>query len=390
MSKNYFWILFTAMIIASCGESKKEEAGSLTDKKVELQKLKDSADKINDRITKLESEIRAQDPTALAAAAKLVVVTPLDKENFSHFIELQGRIDAQNISYVAPPNGLGGVITQLYVRQGQYVKKGQVIARMDDKVVRIQAEPLRVQLKTAEDTYRRLKNLWDQGIGAYQNVLTAKTQMETLEQQIANVQTQAALYTVTAPVSGVIDQLNLRIGEMLLPQQNPAAPQIRIVNTGDLKAVANVPENYLGRVNVGSDIEVVLPEENNRVLKGKINVVQKVIDPTNRSFTIEAKIPSDPSLKPNQVAKIKILDYTAPNVMVVPLNVVQSDEKGKYVYVMEKEANRNVARKKSVIVGESYGANIEVKSGLNGGEQLITEGYQNLYEGQVITTDLKG
>ncbi len=388
MSKNIFWVLIIGFLVASCGESKKDEAGTLNDKKLQLAKLKDSANSLNDRITELEAEIRKADPGAVSSAAKLVVVTPLSSQQFSHFIELQGRIDAQNISYVAPPNGQGGVVTALYVRQGQSVRKGQVLAKLDDQLIRQQIEPLRVQLTTAEDTYRRLKNLWDQGIGSYQNVLTAKTQVESLQKQIGIIQKQAGLMTVTAPNSGVIDQLNVRVGEQFIGS-TPAGPQIRIVNTGDLKVVASVPENYIGRVTEGSEIEIVLPEQNNRIIKGKVNVVQKVIDPTTRSFTIEARIAPDPKLKPNQVAKIKILDYQAGNTIVIPVNVVQSDDNGKYVYVMEKQGDRMVAKKKVITVGETYAENIEVKSGLSGGEQLITEGYQNLYEGQVITTEIK-
>jgi RND family efflux transporter MFP subunit len=192
--------------------------------------------------------------------------------------------------------------------------------------------------------------------------------------------------TVTAPTSGVIDQLNLRVGEMLSPMQNAQNPQIRIVNTGNLKAVAGVPENYLGKVNVGSRVEISLPEENNRKLSATVNVVQKVIDPNTRSFNIEAKIPSDANLKPNQIAQIRILDYSAKEAITVPLNVIQSDEKGKYVYVLEKTGNKSVARKRTVITGESYGDKMEVRSGLKPGDLLITEGYQNLYESQVITT----
>lgn len=277
----------------------------------------------------------------------------------------------------------------LYITQGQYVKRGQVLARMDDALIRQQIEPLQVQLATAEDTYRRTKNLYDQGIGTYQSVLNAKTQVESLQKQIGIIRKQAGLMTVTAPSSGIVDQLNLRVGEFLSPQQNPQAPQIRIVNTGNLKVVAGVPENYLGRVKEGSKLQIVLPEQNNRMIPAVVNVVQKVIDPNTRAFNIEARITSDASLKPNQIAHIRILDYSVQNTMVVPLNVIQSDEKGKYVFVMEKSGDKMVARKKAVVVGESYGENIEVKSGLKGGEQLITEGYQNLYEGQVITTALK-
>ena len=209
--------------------------------------------------------------------------------------------------------------------------------------------------------------------------------MESLSKQIGVIQRQAALMTVTAPTSGIADQVNVRVGEMFVGATQ-AGPQIRIVNTSDLKVVASVPENYLGRVKQGSRIQIVLPEQNNRVIDAVVNVVQKVIDPNTRSFNIEARIPSDASLKSNQIAQIRILDYSAKEVIAIPLNVVQSDENGKYVYVMEKSGDKMVARKKAVSVGESYEDLIEIKSGLSQGDQLITEGYQNLYEGQVIAT----
>jgi RND family efflux transporter MFP subunit len=230
--------------------------------------------------------------------------------------------------------------------------------------------------------------LFDQGIGTYQNVLNAKTQMESLQKQIGIIQRQAALMTVTAPSSGIADQVNVRVGEAFVGA-TAAGPQIRIVNTSDLKVVASVPENYLDRVSVGSRLQILLPEQNNRIITATVSVVQKVIDPNTRSFNIEAKIPADANLKPNQIAQIKILDYKANDVIAVPLNTVQTDEKGKYVYVMEKSGDKMVARKKAVAVGESYAGLIEIKSGLTAGDQLITEGYQNLYEGQVISTTMK-
>lgn len=376
------------VIASSCGDGKKDKISIINDKKVQLQKLKTQQQKLNQQISTLEKEIAAADPKSAVGSEKLVSVMPLTQQNFSHYIELQGKVDAQNISYVAPPNGQGGIVKALYVTQGQYVKKGQVLARLDDQMIRQQIEPLRVQLATAEDTYRRSKNLWDQGIGTYQQVLTAKTQMESLQKQIGVIQKQASMMIVTAPSSGVADMVNVRVGEAFVGA-TAAGPQIRIVNTGNLKIVAAVPENYLGRVHVGTQLQVVLPEQNNRVISAVVTVVQKVIDPNTRSFNIEARIPSDAALKPNQIAQVKILDYNAPSVIVVPLNVVQSDEKGKYVYIAEKKGNNLVASKRTIFVGESYGDGIEIKSGLNGGDLLITEGYQNLYEGQIITTELK-
>ena len=386
MRQNFFWMFLVAVIVASCSASgSKDEKGALNDKKAELEKLKGEQKSINEKINNLEAEIAKLDPKAAASTAKLVAVTPISTGDFSHYIDLQGRVDATNISYVAPPNGQGGVVTALYISQGQSVRKGQVLARLDDQLIRQQIEPLRVQLATAEDTYRRTKNLWDQGIGAYQNVLNAKTQVESLQKQIGIIQKQASLMTVTAPQAGVIDQLNLRVGEMFVGA-NAMGPQIRIVNTGNLKIVTSVPENYINSVRVGSKLKVLLPDQNNQTLDAVVSVVQKVINPTTRSFDIEARIPANASLKPNQIAQVRINDYSAEDVITIPLNVVQSDEKGKYVYVMEKSGQKNIARKKIVIVGQAYGENVEIRSGLSAGEQLVTEGYQNLYDGQVITT----
>ena len=388
MQKKFLGLLLIGIIFSSCGNGVKDSKGELNDKKAQLEKLKSEQKNTNDKIALLEAEIAKSDPNANEGNAKLVAVMTLAPQNFSHFIELQGKIDATNISYVAPPNGQGGVVKALYVTQGQSVRKGQVLAKLDDQLIRQQIEPINVQLSTAEDTYKRTKNLFDQGIGTYQNVLNAKTQVESLQKQIGILQKQISLMTVTAPTSGVADQVNVRVGEIFVGA-TAAGPQIRIVNTGNLKVTAAVPENYLSRVNIGSNLEVILPEENNRTITATVNVVQKVIDPNTRTFNIEAKIPSDANLKPNQVAQIKILDYSAPNVIVVPLNVVQSDEAGKYVYVMEKKGNTTIAVKKAVTVGQSYGNGIEIKSGLNAGDQLITEGYQSLYDEQVVRTEIK-
>ena len=389
MQKNIYGLLVIAFLAASCSSGKKEVSAEVTDKKVKLEKLKKEQTTLNQEIKELETEIAKLDPNAAQEQnAKLVAFTPIQPGSFEHFIELQGRVDTRNISYVAPPNGQGGVVKALYVTQGQYVRKGQVLARLDDQLIRQQIDPLRVQLTTAEDTYRRTKNLFDQGIGTYQQVLTAQTQVETLRKNIANIQRQASLMTVTAPSSGVADQVNVRVGESFVGA-TALGPQIRIVNTSDLKVVTDVPENYLSRVSVGSNLEIVLPEENNRVINAKVNVVGKVINPSSRTFQIEAKIPTSSNLKPNQLAKVRIKDYGNSNAITIPINTLQNDDKGKFVMLAVKENGKLIARKRPIVVGELNDDQLEVKSGLQTGDQLITEGFQGLYDGQLITTTIK-
>ena len=384
--RNMYGLLLLAVFAAACGSSKKDSAADLNDKKAKLQELRKEQRELTAEIDALEKEISKLDTSSAAAGKpKLVALETLGTGDFTHFVDLQGRIDATNISYVAPPNGQGGVVKALYVKQGDQVRKGQVLARLDDQLIRQQIEPLRVQLATAEDTYRRTQSLWDQGIGTYQQVLTAKTQAETLRRQIGILQKQVALMTVTAPTSGVADQVNVRVGE-LFTGAAANGPQIRIVNTGSLKVVADVPENYLGKIGIGSTIQVQLPNANNRVIETKVQVAGKTIDPTKRAFYIEAPIPSDPAFRPNQVAIVKIRDYATTNAITIPLNTLQNDEQGKFVMVAVKEGNNMVARKRKVVIGELYGERLEVKSGLQNGDVLITDGFQNLNEGQLLTT----
>jgi membrane fusion protein, multidrug efflux system len=383
MQKNLFGLIFIAALLSACGNSQKDSKAELNDKKAELEKLKGDQTKIGEKITKLQDEIAKLDPNAAAGVAKLVAISPVQTSTFEHFIEIQGTVEATNISYVAPPNGQGGIVKALYVTQGQNVGKGQVLARLDDQIIRQQMEPLQVQLNAANDTYKRMKNLYDQGIGTYQNVLNAKTQVETLEGNIATLRRQAAMMTVTAPQSGVADLVNVRVGEMW----NPMA--VRIVNTGVLKIRANIPENYQTKVAVGSPLEVALPDENNRMVNATVTVVGRIIDPATRTFYIEAKVPASSNLKPNQVAKVHIKDYGNANAITIPTSTLQNDETGKYVMVAVKEGQKLVARKRTVTVGELYNDKLEVKSGLQPGDQLITEGFQTLYDGQVVTTQVK-
>jgi membrane fusion protein (multidrug efflux system) len=372
-------------ILSSCGSGSKDKKGDLTDKKVQLEKLKGDQKKLNDEISKLEAEIAKKDTTTAVVNAKLVSVAPLTIQDFNHYIELQGKIDAQNISYVSPRGGPGQV-KAVYVKKGDYVKKGQLLLKLEDAVMLQNLSQLETQLSYAKNIYDRQKNLWDQGIGTEVQYITAKNNVTQAEKQIATLKQQWQLSFVRAEVNGVADEVNIHTGETFTG--DPKAG-IKIVNTGDLKATANIPENYISRVKKGTPVQIVIPDLNNRIFNSTISVISQSIDPNSRSFVVEAKIPGNAGLKPNQVATIKILDYSVKNTIVVPVNTVQTDEKGKYVYVMEKNADKMVARKKIVIPGESYGDMIEIKSGLNNGDQLITQGYQNLYEGQVVATDVK-
>jgi RND family efflux transporter MFP subunit len=388
---------FVTILLLACGNSSKEQKGSLADKKAELQKLKGEQTKLNDQVKKLEDEIAKLDSTAVNRA-KLVAVTPLLQQDFTHYIDLQGTVDAENISYIAP-RGMGGVVRQLFVKQGDNVRKGQLLLKLDDAIARQNVanaeqavEGVKTQLNLAKDLYRRQKNLWDQGIGTEVQLLNAKTSMEALESQLKQAEVGVRLAkeqlnqtSVYSDVNGVADLVNVKVGE-LFQGVTAAGPQIRVVNTSNLKVEVAVPENYLASVKKGTPVVVEIGDVNKK-FKSVVYRIGQEINANARAVTAEIKIPSDPLLRPNQLAVVKIQDYTAKNTIVIPMVTIQTDEKGKYVFVLETEKGKKIARKKPVVVGQIYGEQIEVKSGLQGGEQLITQGYQGVYDGQEVTTE---
>jgi len=395
-------LVLTLLLFAmACGDSKKAKDGALNEKKAELEKLKADYKKLGDDVKTLEGEIAKLDTSASANATKvkLVSTAPVTTQNFQHFIDLQGKVDAENISYISP-RGMGGQVRAVYVQAGQYVKKGQLLLKLDDAIVRQQIvaakqglEAIKTQLSFAKNIYQRQKNLWDQSIGTEVQLISAKNNVESLENQLRGTEENVKVITeqlntanVYSDVNGIADEVNIKVGETFTGMSSNG-PQIKIVNTSSLKVVTNVPENYITRLHKGSAVEITIPDAN-RKINATISLISQSIDPTQRGFVAEAKIPYDASLKPNQTAIIKILDYAAANAVVIPINLVQTDETSKYVYVMEKQSNgKTVARKKAVTIGEVYGENVEIKLGLSAGEQIITEGYQSLYEGQSIATN---
>ena len=378
-------ILVISIVMATCGSTNKEEKGELTDKKVKLEKLKGEQKKISEEIIVLEKEIAKLDTSAgVKEKEKLVTLSVVEPGKFTHYIDLKGRIDAENIAYVTP-KGMGGMVTAVYVKEGQQVRKGQLLLRLDNSVGQRQIELLQTQLSYARDIYQRQQNLWNQNIGTEVQLLTAKNNVEMIQKQIATAREQLAEANVYAQINGVADEVNIKVGETFSPQ-TAAMAGIRIVNTGDLKVVAEVPENYNGRVGVGTNLLITLPEQNNDTVRVKVNVVGKVINPNTRAFEIEARIPSGKNLKPNQLAMVKIQDYSSSTAISIPINTLQNDEKGKFVMVAVKENGKMIARKRPINIGELYGDRLEVKGGLQTGDTLIIEGFQGLYDGQMITT----
>ena len=386
-SLKLFTISLVIMSLACGGGSNPIEA-----KKASLEKLKKQALELNGKIASLEKELE-QAGAKDQAKAVLVSIAPIINQDFNHFIELQGKVESESVSYITPRAG-GGQVKALYVKRGDRVRKGQLILQLDNSMVKQSAaaaaqniETIKAQAALAKSVYEKQKNLWEQNIGSEIQLMTAKTnadasasQLKAATEQLGMVNQQLSYTSVYSDVDGVAEEVNVKVGDLF-----GGPGQIKIVTTDKLKLTSQIPENYAGKVKVGTEATLVFPDIN-KTIETKLGVVGAVIDPLSRSFYVESKLPIDKDFRANQLVQVKIKDYTKTNAIIIPINLIQNDEKGKFIYVAASENGKLIARKRAVTIGEFYANNIEILSGLAAGEQMVTEGYQSLFDGQNLTT----
>ena len=379
------------VLAAACGGGD----NSIEAKQKSLASLKKQALDLNAQIVALEKEVEKAGG-ASAAKAILVGIDTIQTETFTHYIELQGKVESESVSYITPRAG-GGQVKAIYIKRGDRVKRGQLILQLDNTLIKQSAaaatqniETLKSQAALAKSVYEKQKNLWEQNIGSEIQLMTAKTnadamssQLKAAMEQLGMVKDQLAFTSIYSDVDGVAEEVNVKVGDLFM-----GPGQIKIVNTTKLKLTAEVPENYAGKVKIGTELTLTFPDIQ-KTIYNKVNVLGNVIDPLSRSFYIESKLPVDNNFRPNLLAQVKIKDYEKKDAISIPVNLLQNDEKGKFVYVAVLEAGKMFARKKMIITGEFYGNNIEVIGGLAAGDILITEGYQSIYDGQLISTSIK-
>lgn len=364
-------VIAVAAIVAACSATTREN-----EKQARLEELRKQHAALSDQIRKLEAEIAEENPDTTSVRAKSVAVSVLKARPFDYYVQTQGRVESEyNILVSAQTMG---VVTAVYVREGQNVSKGQVLAQQDNSVILRNIEAMKAQLELATSVYERQKNLWDQKIGTEVQYLQAKTNKESLEKQLASLQEQNDMTRIKSPISGTVDQVVVKIGENI----SPGMPAVRIVNNADLKLTADISEAYVTRIQKGNKALVSIPELK-QDLEASVTFVGRTIDPLSRTFKAEIKLPSLENLRPNMTGVIRIIFHTESNAITVPVNLVQEVNGEKIVYVAEKQGKHTVARKKVVTVHGVY-SNLAQVEGLEEGDSIITVGYQGLNDGDVV------
>jgi RND family efflux transporter MFP subunit len=353
------------------------EGNDLATKKKELEKARKQLAALHAKIRELENEISAQDPEFARQVRKTVPVTVFaaEKKPFEHKLDARGAVESRtNVTINAQA---AGEIKRVYVREGQAVKAGQLLVALDTEILQSTLSELESSLALARETYERQARLWQQKVGTEMQYLQAKTNKEALEHRIATTRAQIELAMVRAPFNGTIDELPAKEGQVVVP----GTPLVRLVGREQMYVKAEISERYIGRFKQGDKVTIYFPTLEQR-LASSILAVGQIINPESRTFTIEVNLPATKfPVKPNQVVIVELVDYTNTDAFAVPTRILQRDEDGQFIYVIEQQEGRLIARKRYVIAGVTAGNLTEITDGLRVGDQVVDQGYRDLVEG---------
>ncbi len=363
--------LLAITLFASCVGKQNKDA------KAEIADLKKQQKELQDKINTLELANLGNDSNAVRKVA--VVVTPMTPSVFNNYIDVQGKIDLDEVVNAIPETP--GIISAILVHQGQYVRKGQVVATLRAEQVDRGISELDQQISFAKLLYDKQKRLWDQEIGTEIQLLQAKNNYDGLLKKKQTILTQKNTFNVTSPINGVVDAIDATVGQSY---SNPmSAPVIKIINTSKLKVQADIPENYSSIVRTGSNCMVVFTDINDSLVT-RVNYVEKSINPVTRTYSAYIPLPTHSKYQPNMSAQVKIATYQNASAFVLPFSLIQKTDKGNYVYVADAQ---NKAKLLPVQLGNSYQNKVEIVSGLALGDKVITSGYEELNEGDQLQFD---
>jgi len=383
--KYIYSLLAISIFLLSCGEGKKNSLENILASDNLLQ-LREKRGEVDAKKLELESQLKLIDDRILEldTIKKLPLVTTVkvEAQNFIHYLELQGNVQTKQNLVIYPE--MGGILEHVYVKEGQRVTKGQLLAKLDDGGLGQQLAQLQIQTDLAKTTFDRQERLWNQKIGSEIQYLQAKSSFEAQQKLVNQVKSQLAKTNVTAPFTGIVDDVITNQGSVVAPGQTPI---IRIINLDNMYIETEVPESYISNVSVNKAVIVEIPILG-KTIEGIIRQASNYINPANRTFKIEIAVPNkDGAIKPNLTAKLKINDYTNANAMLIPQSIISENAEGEqYIYLVNNKNTEDEATAQRFVIttGRTQGDVIEVLTGLSDNVEIINEGARSVQDGQLV------
>jgi len=365
-------ILSLVVLFNSCSSNATEE------KKTELQQKKEALVVLNAEIKTLETELTELAPETEEKGTSVYAQTLTPKE-FSHSFEVNASLEAVQSAMISPE--MSGQVTEILVKEGDKVKNGQLLGRLNTRVIQSSIKELKVALGLANQRYVRQRKLWEQQIGSEMDFLSAKNAKESLEAKLSTLQTQMDMALIKSPIQGIVDQIAVKVGELAMPGME----MMHVVNINEFYLQADVAEAHLASLKVGDPVEIYFPSFPELNISSKIYRIGQVINPENRSFIAEVKLKNtDGQLKPNMLALTRFIDFYQKEALVVPTSIIKNDLKGAYLYVIKKNGDASVAQKAYIETGYTMKDKTHVIKGLEFGQQIIVDGYNKVVNGSKL------
>jgi len=382
--KHIYSLVLVTVLLTACAEDKKaslediiasQDLELIRQKKAELDA---TAQDISVQLEQLKKEIKTLDPQENIT---LITTIKATETVFNHFVELQGNVNTKQNLVIYPE--FSGVLSRVYVREGQKVSKGQILAKIDDGGLSQQLSQLKIQSELAKTTFERQERLWNQKIGSEIQFLQAKAAYESQLEATKQLQQQVGKTLVRAPFSGRVDDVITEQGSVVAPGQSML---FRIVNLNNMYIETDVPERYVSQITPGKSVQVNFPVLG-KDIDAKVRQAGNFINPANRTFKVEIALPkNNMAIKPNLSAKLKINDYTNAKAILIPQSIISENAEGQqYVYTISDKVDKKAKAKRAIIsTGKTQGDTIEVLSGITSGDEIIDEGARSVKDGQNV------
>ena len=376
INKKITALFILTMLMASCGNNTENDPETI---KKQIREYRDEVLTLNNKIEELEQQLAAIDSGGNPANAIRVTIEKAAVKPFSEYFIATGEVEAIDETYISPE--VAGQIIAIYVREGDKVKKGQLLAKLDTRVIEENIADIKSQLEYAKTLYEKQKRLWDKNIGSERQYLDSKNRYETLVNKLKVLQAQHDMSFIKSPINGIVEDIYQKKGELATPGMR----MMYIIDLDKLKVTAMISEVYLPVIHIGDTVEITFPTYPGLIYRRPITFIGNVVNKQNRTFKVQVELenPGD-ELKPNLLVNLRINSYNSDSNIVIPSLVIREDLKGSYLYVAEKDGNKWIAKKKYIKLGRSYRASSEVLSGLKPGDMVIIDGYSNVSDGTLI------
>lgn len=309
----------------------------------------------------------------------LVEVQNLKAELFEHHVAINGSVEAILEVFVSPETN--GQIKKVHVREGDRVRKGDLLVSLNSDSVRSGIAEVKSSLELAVTVYERRKGLWEKKIGSEIQVLEARAGMESLQNRLKSLEAQLDMAEIRAPINGIVDKIDRKEGELAMP----GLELLQLVNLQKMRINAEMAETYLGRIREGDPVEIVFPSYTDRRLQTKIKRISNSINPKNRTVIIQVELENpDESVKPNMMASLMMRDFVEEKALVIPAIIIKNDMQGPFVYLAEDRDGGTQAVKRYIRTGLTEQGRTMVVEGLEEGQRVIVAGYNQVSNGMTV------